>query len=106
MPHLTYILYSPSRKAFYKGRTTDMDKRMRYHNGGHEKHTAKGVPWTLLWRTEKPTAKHAIHLERKLKNLTRIRLLRFILNYPDDIPDEHTRLLVQQLLQNERNRKN
>mgnify|MGYP006278182229 CR=1 len=27
MPHFTYILYSPSRKAFYKGRTTDMDER-------------------------------------------------------------------------------
>ena len=85
MSHWVYILYSESAKTFYKGQTDDLEKRLHRHNSGWEKATKHGVPWRLVWSTEKSDKSSATRLERKLKNLTNARLLRFMNKYADGV---------------------
>ena len=90
MGHSVYILYSESLDKFYKGQTNDLSDRIMRHNMKYEKATQNGVPWTLIWCTIKLSRSSAIILERKLKNLTRKRLIDFILQYQEGVegPDE------------------
>ena len=78
-----YILYSKKSNSFYKGQTCDLDDRLRRHNAGYEKATAKGTPWELVWYITKKTRSEAVILERKLKNLSHSRIERFVEKYKD-----------------------
>ena len=90
MPHFVYILYSESIDKFYKGQTDDIHGRLIRHNNGYESATRNGIPWILLWKIEKPTRSSAMILEQKLKNLSKKRLLEFLLKYSEGVegPDE------------------
>ncbi len=78
MPYFVYILYSESLDTYYKGQTSDLEDRLKRHNHKQEKATQNGVPWELVWFTEKPSRSEAIILERKIKNLSRKRTIDFI----------------------------
>ncbi len=41
----------------------------------------------LLWCCEKPSKSEAIKLERKLKNLSRENIFKFMLKYSEEVPD-------------------
>ena len=58
---------------------------MNRHNSGYEKATKPGKPWILVWSSEKPSREEAIHLEIKLKDLGRDKLIEFLLKYKDNI---------------------
>ena len=92
MNYFVYILYSHSSNSFYKGQTSDISERLKRHNNKLEKSTQSGSPWKLIWRAEKTSRKDALDLERKLKNLDRIRLIKFMLKYTEGIagPDALT----------------
>jgi putative endonuclease len=97
MAHFVYILYSPSLKQFYKGQTSDLDDRVKRHNAGYESATQSGCPWLLLWHTAKENRSQAIILEAKLKNLSRERLIAFMLKYPSPASSPDELLLLKQL---------
>ncbi|WP_425531647.1 GIY-YIG nuclease family protein [Draconibacterium aestuarii] len=63
MSYFVYILYSSGTDAYYKGQTSDIKERLHRHNWGKEKATKFGVPWNLVWFTEKPTRGEALLLE-------------------------------------------
>ena len=73
MYYHVYILYSPSKDLFYNGITTNISKRIYYHNNASDGFTAHGRPWKILWTTEKNSKPEAEILERKIKNLSRKR---------------------------------
>ena len=77
-----YILYSPSLNTFYKGQCKDLINRIHRHNSGFETYTKTGAPWRLIWYTLKPSRSEALKLERKLKNLSRTRLIELVKKYP------------------------
>jgi putative endonuclease len=81
MSYHVYVLYSLSVDKFYKGYTNNLEERIYRHNSGREISTKSGAPWSLIWTTEKESASKAIILERKLKNLSRQRLLIFMNKY-------------------------
>ncbi len=85
MSYSVYILYSKSTDSFYKGQTYDLKDRLKRHNNSQEKSTRNGTPWSLVWSTDKPDRSSAIILERKLKNLSRKRLLDFINDHPEGV---------------------
>ncbi|MGE0021615.1 MAG: GIY-YIG nuclease family protein [Draconibacterium sp.] len=85
MSYFVYILYSPSTDSFYKGQTSDINDRLRRHNNKQEQPTKNGAPWTLLWVTEKNNRGEALILEKKLKNLSRDRIIEFIKKYKDGV---------------------
>ena len=97
MSNYVYILYSKSLDTFYKGQTNDLSDRLNRHNLQQEKATQNGIPWTLVWSTDKHSRSEAVVLELKLKNLTRKRLVKFMLKYSYGIagPDEF--LLLEKL---------
>jgi predicted GIY-YIG superfamily endonuclease len=46
--HYVYILVSRSKTVrHYTGLTSDLDRRLRYHNAGQVPHTAKHRPWRI-----------------------------------------------------------
>ena len=78
VPCYVYILYSSKLERFYVGSTNNLERRLREHNDGASKYTAQGMPWNVIWCIRKPNRNAAETLERKLKNLSRKRKLRFI----------------------------
>jgi len=44
-----YILKSSITDKFYIGQTSDIKKRLLYHNSGYSKSTNAGVPWKLVY---------------------------------------------------------
>ena len=97
MCYTVYIIYSASSDTFYKGQTEDLSERLERHNNKQEKATRYGIPWDLVWCGNKSSRSSAILLEKKLKNLTRKRLIDFMLKYSDGVagPDEF--LLLEKL---------
>ena len=58
---------------------------MEQHNNRESPYTSQGIPWTLLWSTSKSSFRQAETLEFKLKNLSRIRKIKFMRKYADCI---------------------
>ncbi|MFM1915109.1 MAG: hypothetical protein RLZZ531_778 [Bacteroidota bacterium] len=92
-----YILYSEKINSFYKGQTSNLTDRLYRHNHRYEKATKAGVPWELIWTSEKPSRSDALILEKKLKNLSVKRTLEFILKYNLGIPSSDVLLFLQKL---------
>ncbi len=97
MSQYVYILYSSSKDSFYKGQCSNIRERLDRHNSGYELYTKSGVPWKLLWFTEKKLKSEAIKLEKKLKNLTRIRTIELMQKYQEDIVGPDELILINQL---------
>ena len=76
-----YILYSEGSDRYYIGQTADLQDRLERHNRGSEKSTKAHIPWRMVWYGVKGSKSEAMILEKKLKNLSRERLLRFIEKY-------------------------
>jgi putative endonuclease len=95
MGYFVYILYSESLDTFYKGQSSNIQDRIRRHNLKQEKATQNGSPWILIWSCEKPSRSEAVILEHKLKNLTRKRLIEFILKFPEGISGTIDALLIE-----------
>jgi putative endonuclease len=83
----TYILYSRKLDRFYIGVSVDVYRRLRHHNNRESGFTARGVPWQLLWYMPHVNLHEAESLERKLKHLTRVRKIRFMRKYSDNLLD-------------------
>jgi putative endonuclease len=87
MSYIVYILYSSIIDRFYVGQTSNPEKRIIEHNSGESPYTSTGIPWTLLWSVQKPSLRTAEDLEFKLKNLTRVRKIKFMRKYSQGIHD-------------------
>jgi len=87
MPFHVYILHSKKLNSFYVGSTSNIANRLNEHNNGESTYTSTGTPWTLIWTTSKPTRPEAEILELKIKNLSSLRKIRFMLKYRDGIVD-------------------
>ena len=47
--HIVYVLVSERHAdRVYTGITSDMTRRLEYHNAGESKHTASGCPWRVV----------------------------------------------------------
>ncbi len=79
--YFTYIIYSESLGKYYKGHTSNIEKRLIRHNSGSERYTSSGVPWELVLAIPKLNRSEAVILEKKLKNLNKERLEDFIEKY-------------------------
>jgi putative endonuclease len=78
--------YSSKIDRFYVGQTSNLKNGITEQNSGESLYTSTGMPWTLLWSTEKSSLL-ASEVEFKLKNLTRVRKIRFMRKYFEGIHD-------------------
>jgi putative endonuclease len=81
MSYYVYILFAEKFDKFYIGQTNDISNRLKRHNNGTEKATRPFIPWDMVWFTSKDTRSEAMILEKKLKNLSKIRIRSFIEKY-------------------------
>jgi len=63
----TYILQSEIDKSFYVGHSSDIKKRLEYHNQGLSKYTSKKIPWKLVYFENFKTKSDANQRELFLK---------------------------------------
>ena len=64
-----YILRSVgSPEQEYTGATQDLRRRLAEHNPGKSPHTAKFMPWTLVWYAVFPDKLRALEFEGYLKS--------------------------------------
>jgi putative endonuclease len=79
-----YILYSKSFSLYYKGFTTDISKRLEYHNAGKSTYTSKTDDWELVYCDKFETKREALIEEKRLKKLNRASIEKIISNYNPD----------------------
>ena len=63
-----YVIYSDTSKQFYKGLTSDLDKRLEEHNKGYNKSAKAFAPWVLFFYEEFKTRVEARNREKYLKS--------------------------------------
>ncbi len=62
-----YAIESSQIKRMYIGHTKDVDKRLKCHNSGYVKSTAKDRPWILIASEKVERKDEAKWIERALK---------------------------------------
>jgi len=62
-----YILKSSVTNRYYIGHTSDIQKRLWYHNSGYPKSTKAGLPWKLVYIENFDTRQQAMKRESELK---------------------------------------
>ena len=62
-----YILKSSVTDKYYIGQTSDIDRRLLYHNSGYSKSTKAGIPWKLVYSENFDTRQQAMNREAELK---------------------------------------
>ena len=68
MPHFVYILYSASHDLYYVGESSDVERRIVFHNYlSQTGYTSKFRPWKLLLQMELPNHSSARRLEKHIK---------------------------------------
>jgi putative endonuclease len=63
----TYIIQSQVDNSFYIGHSSDINKRLEYHNQGLSEYTSKKIPWKLVYIETFQTKKEANQRELFLK---------------------------------------
>jgi len=64
-----YIMRSlPFPEQEYTGATADLKRRVADHNAGKSTHTAKFIPWELVWYSAFPEKYKALEFEKYLKS--------------------------------------
>ena len=74
--YYVYILYSESRQRYYTGSAADVAERLLHHNGGYNRSTKTGRPWTLVKTIEVNDRTAALKLENRIKSRGAGRYLR------------------------------
>jgi predicted GIY-YIG superfamily endonuclease len=67
MWYVYIIRSSTSAEQDYIGATADLKQRIADHNGRKSTHTAKFVPWQLIWYSAFPDKYKALEFEKYLK---------------------------------------
>ena len=75
-----YILYSEEKDIYYKGFTSDLEKRLEQHNANKSFYTSSKGLWKLVYSKSFETKTEALIEEKRLKKLNRASLERLILN--------------------------
>ena len=67
MTHSVYIIQSELDHTFYKGYSTDVEKRLLEHNEGLSSYTSRKTPWKLVFIKNFETKREALIFELRIK---------------------------------------
>ena len=68
MSHWVYILQSEKDHKYYIGSTSNVEKRLLYHNKGLQRSTKHRIPFKLIYTEELPDKTLALKREKQIKN--------------------------------------
>ena len=74
----------------YQGQTSYIEDQLRRHNKGLIPSSKSDAPWILVWLTEKDSRTDSIKLEQVIKNLSKKRIVAFMLRYEEGIQSKET----------------
>jgi len=74
--YYSYILKSQKTGRYYYGSTSDLEKRLKYHNSGKVKSTKSGRPWIIHYYEEFESKSEAFSRERFYKSIDGYRFLK------------------------------
>ena len=66
--HYVYVIQSQKNKDLYFGCTSDLERRLEFHNNGESKSTKYGVPWVYIYTEGYRSKSDALKRESKLKH--------------------------------------
>ena len=66
--YFVYIIQSETTSKYYIGMTSDITKRLNYHNRGASRYTRNKGPWVLVHRECFESKKEAWLRERQIKS--------------------------------------
>ncbi|WP_374540800.1 GIY-YIG nuclease family protein [Flavobacterium sp.] len=75
-----YIIYSKTLDVYYKGFTTDLNKRILEHTTGLSRFTSKATDWELVYSISFETKKEALLEEKRLKKLNRLSIKKLLMD--------------------------
>ena len=82
--YYTYIILSKSHNLYYKGFTTEPQKRLWEHNNNLSRYTAGKGPWSLVYVKEHRSKHEALIEEKRIKRL-KDRSIQNLINSPENI---------------------
>lgn len=89
MKYFVYILYSPLVDRYFVGKTSNLEKSLRRHNTGKNKHTKTGLPWKLMYKEPFESDDAAREKEIQIKSSgSREELVEFIQDGSNEMGDE------------------
>ena len=68
MKHYLYILQSLKDHKYYIGETTDVDRRLIFHNSGRQRSTRHRIPFKVVLTETFETRKEALKREKQIKS--------------------------------------
>ena len=71
MQYFVYILFSEELNVYYKGFSTDVEKRLEYHLKNENKFTSKVRDWKIVYIKEFSDKRSALQEEKRIKKLNR-----------------------------------
>jgi len=69
MSYFVYVLKSQKDNKHYIGSTSNIDKRLAFHNAGHQRSTRTRIPFILIYQEELATKQEALKRELYIKSL-------------------------------------
>jgi putative endonuclease len=69
MSYFVYVLQSQRDNKHYIGSTSDIKKRLEYHNAGLQRSTRLRIPFLLIYHEEFASKQEALRRERYIKSL-------------------------------------
>jgi putative endonuclease len=64
-----YVLKSLKDSTYYYGYTSDLNKRLLYHNSGKSKYTRKKMPWIIHYSEKYSKKNEALKREKFFKSI-------------------------------------
>ena len=74
--HYVYIIQSIKFKNLYKRYSTNLQKRLKDHNSGKNKHTTQYKPWKIIYYSVFSEKNIALNFEKYLKTGSGIAFMR------------------------------
>ena len=67
-PYYVYILKSLKDNKHYIGSTSDVEKRLSFHNNGFQRSTKHRIPFVWVYTEELTTKSEALRREKRIKS--------------------------------------
>ena len=83
--YFVYIIYSKSYDSYYRGYSTQPEKRLNQHNENKGRFTKNKGPWVLVFLQSFSTKREALIRERKIKKYSKSQIIQLIASTKNEL---------------------